>query len=177
MRRTAVSPPAAGRLGASAASGHTARRKTTYTPRRQERFPFQRWTSVNLGGGGEGRMCSRSRNHLRVNSFCDTLRPGWWMSHGTREVADVSVIITCPPGTLAAIAQPKKERKKKTVWFPVKGDIRRFFFPLFFLFFNQPRQQEPCCQLTRNAEVSDLNCGADTDLIDIPVSWIQNDEI
>lgn len=94
------------------------------------------------------------------------------MSHGTREVADVSVIITCPPGTLAAIAQPKKERKKKNSMVSGQRGHQEvfFFFPLFFLFFNQPRQQESCCQLTRNAEVSGLNCGADTDLIDIPVS-------
>lgn len=65
----------------------------------------------NLGGNGKGRMSSRSGNHLWVNSFCDAPRPAWWTSHRTREVADVSVIITWPPGTLAAIAVQKKEKQ------------------------------------------------------------------
>lgn len=94
----------------------------------------------NLGGGGEGRMSSWSGNHLRVNSFCDAPRPAWWTSHGTREVADVSVIITWPPGTLAAIAVQKK---KKTVRFPVKGDIRGFFHPLSFYFLINPGSRNP----------------------------------
>lgn len=83
--------------------------------RRQERFPLQRWTSVNLEEGAEERRLRfPSPNHLRVDPVCDTLQPRWWwMSRGTKEVADVSVIITSPPGTLAAIAQARKKERKQ----------------------------------------------------------------